>query len=147
MARGGIRSDHCDSSRYERGSVDSALSLGQKRARNEANLKQEDQKSPSNTGHPLRENRFFFFLDKYDIKKRSTLVQLSFVCFFKYLYHKCPRFLRAAQCLPRCFQPGCREPGHSWLSPRIWSSRSLEPLHYCCHGNKPYKASFACHVM
>lgn len=81
MARGGIRSDHCDSSRYERGSVDSALSLGQKRARNEANLKQEDQKSPSNTGHPLRENRFFFFfffLDKYDIKKRSTLVQLSF---------------------------------------------------------------------
>lgn len=60
MARGGIRSDHCDSSRYERGSVDSALSLGQKRARKEANSKQEDQKSPSNTGHPLRENRFFF---------------------------------------------------------------------------------------
>ena len=27
-------------------------------------------------------------------------------------------------------------PGHSWLSPRIWSSRPLQPPHICCHGNK-----------
>lgn len=61
MARGGIRSDHCDSSRYERGSVDSALSLGQKRARNEANLKQEDQKSPVTLDIPSEKTDFFFF--------------------------------------------------------------------------------------
>ena len=27
-------------------------------------------------------------------------------------------------------------PSHSWLSPRIWSSRPLQPPHICCHGNK-----------
>lgn len=45
---------------YERGTVDSTVSFGQMKARNEANLKEEDQRRPINTRHPLRENLSLF---------------------------------------------------------------------------------------